>query len=142
MERNYPLIPHTATVQRPIAILKERAQALADSDSAKGGVMPKVLMLALLFASTATAAERLSLGTLKKDACRAHLYLEISAPQFKRVQGDLQFCAERGVQAARLNELVDNRNGAASRFWQEFQQCSRYVEWDDAELAVERSCRN
>ena len=105
--------------------------------------MRKTMLLALLLASTGTAAaERLSLGTLKKDACRSHLYLEISAPQFKRVQGDLQFCAERGVEAARLNELVDNRNGAASRFWQEFQQCSRYVEWYDAELAVQRSCRD
>ena len=105
--------------------------------------MGKLLILALLLASTGdAAAERLSLGTLKKNACRSHLYLEISAPQFKRVQGDLQFCAERGVQAARLNELMDNRNGAASRFWQEFQQCSRYVEWDAAELAVQHSCRD
>lgn len=105
--------------------------------------MRRALMLILLAASTGSAAaERLSLGTLKKHACRSHVYLEISAPQFKRVQGDLQFCAERGVQAARLDELVDNRNGAASRFWQEFQQCSRYVEWHDAELAVQRSCRD
>lgn len=104
--------------------------------------MRKAMLLALLLASTGTAAaERLSLGTLKKDACRTDLYLEITAPQFKRVQGDLQFCAERGVQAATLNGLVDNRNGAASRFWQEFQQCSRYVEWTDAELAVQKSCR-
>ena len=103
--------------------------------------MRKAMLLALLFASIGTAAaERLALGTLKKDACRSHVYLEITAPQFKRVQGDLQLCAERGVQAATLS--VDNRNGAASRFWQEFQQCSRYVEWYDAELAVQRSCRD
>lgn len=104
--------------------------------------MRKTLLLALLIASTGTAAaERLSLGTVKKDACRTDLYLEISAPQFKRVQGDLQFCAERGVQAATLPALIKNHNAAASRFWQEFQQCSRYVEWDEAELAIERSCR-
>lgn len=104
--------------------------------------MRRALLLALLLAATGSvAAERLALGTLKKEACRAHLYLEISAPQFKRVQGELQFCAERGVQAATLTGLIDNRNHATSRFWQEFQQCSRYVEWLDAELAVEKSCR-
>jgi hypothetical protein len=104
--------------------------------------MRKGLLLALLLASTGSvAAERLPIGTLKKAACRTHLYLDISAPQFYRVQKDLRFCAERGVQAATLTGLIDNRNGATSRFWQEFQQCSRYVEWDDAELAVEKSCR-
>ena len=104
--------------------------------------MRRALMLVLLVSATGSvAAERLSLGTVKKEACRANLYLEISAPQFKRVQGELRFCAERGVQAATLAGLIDNRNGATARFWQEFQQCSRYVEWDDAELAVEKSCR-
>lgn len=104
--------------------------------------MRRTLTLALLLAATGTAAaERLPLGTVKTEACRAHLYLEISAPQFKRVEGELRFCAERGVQAATLPALIRNHGTAASRFWQEFQQCSRYVEWDDAELAVERSCR-
>ena len=94
--------------------------------------MRRALMLVLLLSATGSvAAERLPLGTLKKEACRANLYLDISAPQFHRVQGELRFCAR----------LIDNRNGAMSRFWREFQQCSRYVEWDDAELAVEKSCR-
>jgi len=104
--------------------------------------MRKMLMaIALAFCVAQVQAERLPLGTLKKEACRTHLYLEITAPEFHRVRGDLRFCAERGVQAATLSGLIDNRNGATSRFWQEFQQCSRYVEWIDAELAVERSCR-
>jgi hypothetical protein len=104
--------------------------------------MRKGLLLALLLASTGSAAaERLALGTLAKEACRAHLYLEISAPQFQRVQQELKFCAQRGVQAATLHGLIDNQNGANSRFWQEFQQCSRYLEWVDAELGVRKSCR-
>jgi hypothetical protein len=104
--------------------------------------MRRALMLVLLVAATGTAAaERLALGTVKTEACRAHLYLDISAPHFKRVEQELRFCAERGVQAATLPALIRNHNTAASRFWQEFQQCSRYVEWLDAELAVERSCR-
>lgn len=105
--------------------------------------MRRALLLVLLLAATGTAAaERLPLGTMKTEACRAHLYLEISAPQFKRVEEELRFCAERGVEAATLSALIKNHNAAASRFWQEFQQCSRYVEWINAELAVERSCRN
>ena len=104
--------------------------------------MRRALLLVLLLTATGSvAAERLALGTLKKQSCRANLYLEINAPQFHRVQGELRFCAERGVQAATLAGLIDHRNGATSRFWQEFQQCSRYVEWEDAELAVEKSCR-
>ena len=104
--------------------------------------MRRALLLVLLVAATGSAAaERLALGTVKTEACRAHLYLDISAPQFKRVEEDLRFCAERGVQAATLPALIKNQNAATSRFWQEFQQCSRYVEWVDAELAVERSCR-
>jgi hypothetical protein len=95
----------------------------------------------LLASTGSAAAERLALGTLKKQACRTDLYLDITAPRFYRVQEELKFCAARGVQAATLTGLIDNRNGANSRFWQEFQQCSRYVEWDDAELAVEKSCR-
>lgn len=105
--------------------------------------MRKVLLAMVLAAGgPSAAAERLPLGTMKTESCRAHLYLEISAPQFKRVAEELRFCAERGVQAATLPGLIKNHNAAASRFWQEFQQCSRYVEWDDAELGVERSCRN
>ena len=104
--------------------------------------MRRALMLVVLVAATGSAAaERLALGTVKTEACRAHLYLDIIAPQFKRVEEELRFCAERGVQAATLPALIKNHNTAASRFWQEFQQCSRYVEWLDAELAVERSCR-
>ena len=104
--------------------------------------MRSALLLVLVLEGTGSvAAERLPLGTIKSEACRSHLYLEISAPQFKRVEGELRFCAERGVQAATLPALINNQNAAMSRFWQEFQQCSRYVEWIDAELAVERSCR-
>jgi hypothetical protein len=100
-----------------------------------------LVAILLLAAAGAALAERLPLGTMKTQSCRAELYLEISAPQFKRVAEELRFCAERGVQAATLPALIRNQNAAASRFWQEFQQCSRYVEWDDAELAIERSCR-
>jgi hypothetical protein len=64
-----------------------------------------LVAILLLAAAGAALAERLPLGTMKTQSCRAELYLEISAPQFKRVAEELRFCAERGVQAATLQPL-------------------------------------
>lgn len=104
--------------------------------------MARVLItVAMLALAANAAAERLSLGTMDQRPCRAKLYLEITAPHFQRVQDELRACAERGVKAATLSGLVNDRAAAAPRFWEEFQTCSRYVEWVDADLAVETSCR-
>lgn len=106
----------------------------------------------LAFASDARA-EKFPLGSRDVEPCsksesatvrrgkqRATLFLEISAPHFQRVQDELKHCAESGVAAATLDALLKNLPAAAPAFWAEFEVCSRYTEWLDADLFVERSC--
>jgi hypothetical protein len=107
----------------------------------------------LAFASHALA-EKFSLGSMELQPCsktesatvrwgkqRASLFLEISAPHFPRVQDELKHCAEHGVAAATLDALLKNLPAAAPAFWAEFQVCSRYTEWLNADLFVETSCQ-
>jgi hypothetical protein len=109
--------------------------------------------IAFLVFASASLAEKLSLGTRDMEPCsksesatvrwgkqRATLFLEISAPHFQRVQDELKQCAEHGVAAASLDALLKNLPAASAAFWAEFHVCSRYTEWLDADLFVEKSC--
>ena len=105
-----------------------------------------LLAAALLALSSAALAEKLAIGSMELKACdkgqqRATLFLEVSAPSFPRVQHELRQCAAYGVKAATLPALVKKLPGADSRFWEEFLVCTRYIEWSDADLSIETSCR-
>ena len=115
----------------------------------------KRTLIAIVFLGLASPAlaEKLSLGSMELQACskadsasvrsgkqRATLFLEISAPHFQRVQNELKHCADHGVAAATLPALLKNLPGAAPAFWEEFQVCTRYTEWLNADLFVETSC--
>lgn len=117
--------------------------------------MKRALMaLAFLAFSSHGVAEKLALGSMELQACsksgsaavrkgmeRATLFLEVSAPNFQRVQAELRQCAEHGVAAATLPALLKNLPGAAPAFWEEFYVCTRYTEWVSADLSIESSCR-
>ena len=104
--------------------------------------MKRALMALALFAIASPAlAQKFSLGSASVQACSKTLVLTISAPNFPRVQGELRQCAEQGVATATLRALVRNAPGSAAAFWTEFQVCTRYIEWDSADLSVEGSCR-
>jgi hypothetical protein len=120
----------------------------------QGGAMKRILVALgfLAFASHASA-EKLSLGSRDIEPCsksesaavrwgkeRATLFLEISAPHFQRVHDELKQCAASGVAAATLDALLKNLPAAAPEFWAEFEVCSRYTEWLDADLVVETAC--
>lgn len=111
------------------------------------------IAIAFLVFAPQVSAEKLSLGSRDIEPCsksesatvrwgkqRATLFLEISAPHFQRVQHELRQCAEHGVAAATLDALLKNLPAAAPAFWAEFQVCSRYTEWLNADLFVEKSC--
>lgn len=72
---------------------------------------------------------------------RDALVLKVSAPQFARVRDELRVCAAQGVAAATLPALLKQLPAAARLFWEEFELCSRHTEWREAELFVEKSCR-
>jgi hypothetical protein len=112
-----------------------------------------LIAVAFLVFPAHALAEKLSLGSMELQPCsktesatarwgkqRATLFLEISAPHFQRVQDELRLCAEHGVAAAKLDALLKNLPAAAPAFWDEFQVCSRYTEWLDADLFVETAC--
>jgi hypothetical protein len=112
------------------------------------------IAIALVVFSAQAFAEKLALGSMDMQPCaktesatvrkgqqRATLFLEISAPNFQRVQDELRHCAEHGVAAATLPALLKNLAGAAPAFWEEFQVCTRYTEWVSADLSVETFCR-
>jgi len=107
----------------------------------------RILLAAVLIAlSGAALAEKFPIGWMALKPCtkgqeRATLFLEISAPNFPRVQGELRQCAAYGVKAATLPALVKKLPGAEPRFWEEFIVCTRYTEWSDADLSIETSCR-
>jgi hypothetical protein len=107
----------------------------------------RALIAATCFVLSAHAhGEKLALGSMEVQGCakgkeRATLILEVSAPQFQRVHEELRLCAEHGVAAATLPALLKKTPAAALVFWEEFQLCSRYTEWEQAQLFVERSCR-
>jgi hypothetical protein len=92
-------------------------------------------------------AEKFALGSMDLKPCskgkeRATLFLEISAPNLWRVQEELKDCAEHSVAAATLPALLKNLPVAEHEFWAEFKVCTRYTEWVNANLSIERSCRN
>ena len=89
----------------------------------------------------ALALGSMDLGPCTRGTERATLVLEISAPNFRRVEKELRSCAADGVAAATLPALLKNLPAAAPRFWEEFQVCTRYTEWVSADLTVEKSCR-
>ena len=109
--------------------------------------MRKILAaLACLAISSSGLAEKLALGSIELDACpkgreRITLFLDIEAPNFKRVQHELKTCAEYGVASATLPALLKKAPEAAPTFWEEFRVCTRYTEWISAELSIRRSCR-
>jgi hypothetical protein len=111
------------------------------------GVMSRIVLAALLLClSSASLAEKFAIGSMALKACekgqqRATLFLEISAPNFARVQHELRQCAAFGVRAATLPGLLKKLPGAEPRFWEEFLVCTRYTEWSDADLTIETSCR-
>ncbi len=109
-----------------------------------------LLAAALLTLSSASLAEKFAIGSIALKSCqegqqrgeqRATLFLEVSAPNFPRVQHELRQCAAYGVKAATLPALLKKLPGADSRFWEEFLVCTRYTEWSDADLSIETSCR-
>jgi hypothetical protein len=106
-----------------------------------------MLLAAVLVAfSGAALAEKFPIGFMELRPCtkgqeRATLFLEISAPNLPRVQGELRQCAAYGVKAATLPALLKKLPGAEPRFWEEFIVCTRYTEWSDADLSIETSCR-
>jgi len=112
--------------------------------------MKRALLAAAFLALPAEGAEteKLALGSLDLQPCpnakgreRATLFLEISAPNFRRVQDELRECAALGVKAATLPALLKNLPAAQAEFWVEFRMCSRYTEWADANLSVKTACR-
>jgi hypothetical protein len=105
-------------------------------------------IIAIVFLALAplVAAEKLALGSMDLKPCaqgfeRATLVLEISAPNFLRVRDELRQCAAHGVAAATLPALLKKLPEAAPAFWEEFQVCSRYVEWAHADLSIETACQ-
>jgi len=105
-----------------------------------------LLAAALLALSSASLAEKFEIGSIALKACdkgqqHSTLFLEVSAPNFPRVQHELRQCAAYGVKAATLPALLKKLPGADSRFWEEFLVCTRYTEWSDADLSIETSCR-
>lgn len=109
----------------------------------------RLLAAALLALSSTVLAEKLPIGWTELKPCpkgggqqRTTLFLEISAPNFSRVQHELRQCAAYGVRIATLPALLKKLPGAEPRFWEEFIVCTRYTEWSDADLSVETSCRH